>query len=134
MIKNEGIRHCRYLKKPTAAKFFANISPELLDLLDLSPVGPTEETKMISWQDYNDSEEMTVTLTEGDEISDEDENTMYFNGDKLDEFFGPDFENESFRKQKLLDISTTAVYTSIGTVLNVLILLVLCSGMSQDLT
>ena len=108
-----------------------NISPEVFKYL-FADDGPIEESKMISWQDYNDSDEMTVTLTDGDEVSDEDENLMYIDSDIFNETFGPNFENESFRKQKLLDISTTAVYTSIGTVLNVLILLVLCSGLSQD--
>ena len=74
---------------------------------------------------------MLKNPTNDDEISDEDE--IYFDSDKFNENFGPDFElNESFIKQQFLDLSTTAIYTSIGTVLNVLILLVLCSGSGQN--
>ena len=61
-------------------------------------------------------------------------------GSKINEAFGPDFDlsNEglfdgsSFAQHRIWDITSTTLYTAIGTVLNVLILLVLCSGDPGD--
>ena len=61
-------------------------------------------------------------------------------GLQINEAFGPDFDltesslfdGSSFAQHRIWDITSTTLYTTAGTVLNVLILLVLCSGDPGD--